>query len=123
VTRLLAVAVLVASSGCVVKRPAAGTWKGIIAEGRPLGVKFEVEEDADGKLVGKTYFQDNGTDYQLSDTFTGKRDGISIFWISPSEVVVRGKFENEKYEKIIGTIEFPAEEGIPAQKGELILTR
>lgn len=104
------------------KRPAAGTWKGTIGEGRPLGVKFEVEEDADGKLVGKTYFRDNGTDYQLADTFTGKRDGVSVFWTSES-VVVRVKFENEKYEKLVGTIEFPAQQGVPAQKGELILSR
>jgi hypothetical protein len=115
--------VLVASSGCVVKRPAAGTWKGIIEERRPLGVKFEVEEDADGKLAGKTYFQDNGTDYQLADTFTGRRDGVSVSWTSEGEVVVMGKFENEKYERIVGTIEFPAQEGFPAHKGVLIVTR
>ena len=121
--RCLAVAILLVSSGCVVKRPATGTWFGIIGQGHPLAVKFEVEEDADGKLVGKTYVQDNGTDYGITDTFTGKRDGTSVFWISEGEVVVKGKFENEKYEKFIGTIEYPAQEGFPSASGVLILTR
>ena len=37
--------------------------------------------------------------------------------------MVKGKFENEKYERFTGTIEFPAQEGFPTESGELILTR
>ena len=124
--RAISFAALFLFIGCAITSAAtgvaAGTWTGTIAaeKAKPMGVRFEIEEK-DGKLIGRTYFQDQGTaEYAIEGTISGTLDGTNATWVSESDLKVKGKFESNKF---TGTLEFPPDEGHPAVTQTLTLTR
>lgn len=119
---LLLVGAMLAAS-CAGKRGLGeGTWTGTIGGGtaKPVGVRF-VLEDENGKLVGKTSFQDPVTgEYGDDGTLTGTRDGTTAMWTTETDVVIKGTFENNTFN---GTLEFPPDEGRPTHPVPLTLTK
>ena len=119
----LALALVMVTAGCGAKRGIGeGTWTGTIGGGttKPVGVRF-VLTDENGKLVGKTSFQDPVTqEYGDDGALAGTRDGATATWATETDVVVKGTFENNTFN---GTLEFPSDDGQPTRAVPLTLTK
>ena len=108
---------------CCASRPGVtGAWTGTISSGKskPVGIRFVLEE-SNGQLTGRTYVQDQGTDeYAIEATISGTKNGANATWTSETDVIVKGKFEDNKF---VGTIEFPSDQGRPPAVGTLTLSQ
>ena len=106
--------------GCQAAAVASGTWTGTMSSPNQLKVRFVIE-DQNGKLSGRTYFEDESTkEFYPEAENTGTRDDVSASWTTETDVVVKGKFEGNKF---TGTITFPADGEQASHEVGLTLTR
>jgi len=101
---------------------ATGNWTGSLGSPGtiPVGVRFTLHEQ-NGKLTGRTYFEDPKTHELLADAeLTGIREGANASWTTSTDLAVAGTFDGNAF---TGKITFPADGNIAARAVDLNLNR
>ena len=97
-----------------------GTWTGVMDSPIKVGVRFVLEE-SNGKLSGRTYWEDPKTlVFEPEGAISGIHTASAASWTTEGDVAVEGKFEGNTF---VGTISFPAQDDEPAHSTSLTLSR